>query len=318
MTLSQGKRVLAIEARAIEDLAENLDDGFEAAVQAIVAATGRVILTGIGKSGIICRKIAATLASTGTPAFFLHSAEAIHGDLGMIARGDLVIAVSNSGETEELVRLLEHIKRLGARLLAITGKSDSTLARFADQALVYRIAEEGCPLGLAPMASTTVTLALGDALAAAVMEARGFTSRQFAAYHPGGKLGKRLRLVGEAMDKHTGKPLVNAATPLPEALVEMSEKRLGVTAVALPDGALGLISDGDIRRLLQQHGGAVFQKTAGEVCTRGPKTIRKDQLAVEALALMETHHITALLVLNERGEYEGVVHLHDLWQTQMV
>ncbi len=318
MIVQQGRRVLDIEARALKTLADSLDDAFERVARAIVDTEGRVILTGIGKSGIVCRKIAATLASTGTPAFFLHSAEAIHGDLGMITRGDLVIGVSNSGETEELVRLLEHIKRLGARLVAITGAGESTLARYADLALVYRVEEEGCPLGLAPMASTTVTLALGDALAAAVMDARGFTTRQFAAYHPGGKLGKRLMLVVEGMGKHQGRPLVQADASLNEALVEMSEKRLGVTAVALEDGSLGLISDGDIRRTLQRHGDAAFGKTAGEVCTRDPKTIRVDQLAVEALQLMEDHHITALIALDEAGGYAGVVHLHDLWKTQMV
>ena len=318
MILEQGKRVLAIEARAIQEAAKQLDAAFEAVVRRIVETKGRVILTGIGKSGIICRKIAATFASTGTPAFFLHPAEAIHGDLGMIVPGDTVVAVSHSGQTEELVRLLEFIKRQGAGLIAITGNPESDLARFADLTLSYVLREEGCPLGLAPMASTTTALALGDALAAAVMDARGFTQREFAKFHPGGKLGRRLLLVREAMKSHQGKPLVAAEAKLSDALIEMSEKRLGMTAVALEGGSLGLISDGDIRRLLQKYGSDVLQRTAAEVCTQTPKTIRADQLAVEALRIMEHHHITALLVVGKDGGYEGVIHLHDLWQTQMV
>ena len=318
MTLIQGKRVLEIEARTLSRIAENLDDSFEKVVRCIVATSGRVILTGIGKSGIICRKIAATLASTGTPAFFLHPTEAIHGDLGMVISGDTVLAVSNSGETRELIDLLEHIKRNGAQIIAITANPSSTLARFADNALSFHIEEEGCPLGLAPMASTTATLALGDALAAAIMEAKGFTSSDFARYHPGGKLGKRLLTVADAIADHEGKPLVNTDAKLSQALIEMSEKRLGLTAVQLPDGGLGIISDGDIRRLLQTHGNRALDLTAGEICGKTPKTIRADRLAVEALELLEKHRITAVLVVDEKGVYVGVAHLHDLWKTQMV
>ncbi len=314
----QGRRVLEIEARAISALAESLDDNFEAVVRLIVSSRGRVILTGIGKSGIICRKIAATLASTGTPAFFLHPAEAIHGDLGMVVGGDTVIAISNSGETKELVQLLEFIKRNGAKIISITGNPKSSLAKYADASLHYQIQEEGCPLGLAPMASTTTTLALGDALAAAIMEAKGFTSKDFAQYHPGGKLGKRLMTVGDLIRKHEGRPLVSAETLLSQTLIEMSEKRLGMTAVALEEGKVGVISDGDIRRLLQSHGHNALGLTAGEVCSRNPKIIREDRLAVEALKLLEDHHITSVIVFDLKDQYAGVVHLHDLWQTEMV
>ncbi len=318
MSLTQGKRVLEIEARAIRRLAEQLDGTFEAVVRRLVNTRGRVILTGVGKSGIICRKIAATLASTGTPAFFLHPTEAIHGDLGMVVRGDTVIAVSNSGETRELVRLLEPIKRNGAALVAITGNPQSTMACFADESLHYTLEEEGCPLGLAPMASTTMALALGDAVAAAIMEVKGFTSREFAQYHPGGKLGKRLLTVGEVIKPHQERPLVSFDTKLSRTLIEMSEKRLGMTAVSLEDGTIGIISDGDIRRLLQDHGHQALDLTAGEVCIRKPKVIRADRLAVEALSLLEEHHITSVIVVNDKNDYAGVVHLHDLWQTQMV
>ena len=317
--ISQGRRVLNIQAKTLEDLATTLDHQFEAFVEKIVATSGRVILTGIGKSGIICRKIAATFASTGTPAFFLHPAEAIHGDLGMIVEGDTVIAVSNSGATEELIRLMEFIKRQGATLLALTSKAQSPLAQFADLPLIYRVEEEGCPLGLAPMASTTATLALGDAIAAAVMDAKGFNSQQFAQYHPGGKLGRKLLRVEQAMNEHGNqRPLVTGETILSQALIEISQNRLGMTAVDLGHGVLGLISDGDVRRLLQSHGQAALELSAAEVCTRNPKTIQKNKLAVEALQLMERHKITALIVTGENGDYHGVVHLHDLWKTQMV
>jgi arabinose-5-phosphate isomerase len=313
----RARSVLKIEADAIQQLVSQLPERMGAVVHLIAKAKGRIILSGIGKSGIICRKIAATLSSTGTPAFFLHPAEAIHGDLGMIVKGDIVIAISNSGETEELVRLLEYIKRMGAHLVAITGKAESTLAKFADEALVYQIAEEGCPLGLAPMASTTVTLALGDALAAAIMEYRGFTQQEFAQFHPGGKLGAKLLLVKNTL-RPDSKPLVDAACPLAEALVEMSEKRLGVTAVDLGNDGLGIISDGDVRRLLQRYGQEALGLTASEVCSRDPRSIQEDHLAAEALHLMEENKITALLVVDSQGAYAGIVHLHDLWHTHLV
>ncbi|CAM2009742.1 KpsF/GutQ family sugar-phosphate isomerase [Acanthopleuribacter pedis] len=319
MSRARGRQVLEIEARALQDLAADLGDAFEGAVAMIAACKGRVILTGVGKSGLIARKIAATFASTGTPAFFVHPTEALHGDLGMIVSGDTVIGISNSGETAELLALLEFVKRLGTTLIAITGKPESTLAKHAHVALCYRIAEEGCPLGLAPMASTTTTLALGDALAAAVMDVKGFTNRDFARFHPGGKLGNSLLLLSEVLKQHGGaKPQVTASTTLSETLLEMSDKRFGMTAVTLEEGGLGLITDGDIRRLIQQHGPAALDKTAGAVCTRNPKTICDEELAVAALALMERHKITSIIVTNRDKEYVGVVHLHDLWRTQMV
>ncbi len=318
MALERARRVLEIEAQAIADLAQQLDDSFVAMVDLIAQSSGRVILTGMGKSGIVCRKIAATLASTGTPAFFLHPAEAIHGDLGMIVEGDTVIAISNSGETQELVRLMEYIKRQGATLIAVTGKSQSTLAKYADCAFTFSINEEGCPIGLAPMASTTTTMAIGDALAAALMERKGFTSADFARFHPGGKLGNKLLKVHEVMHTGTDLPLVDQETQLAQALVEMSQKRLGMTVVQLREGGLGLISDGDVRRLLQEHGPKALEFEAQSICSRTPKTIESSRLAVEALNLMEHHHITALIVSDGPGQYTGVIHLHDLWKTQLI
>ena len=318
MIIEKGRQLLDIEGRAILRLAEGLDASFERVVALIRETTGRVILTGIGKSGIICRKIAATFASTGTPAFFVHAAEAVHGDLGMIVAGDTVMAISNSGETEELIRLLELIRRQDAKLVAITGNPTSTLAVHADAALCYDIADEGCPIGLAPMASTTAALALGDAVAATVMELKGFTSDDFARFHPGGKLGKKLLLVEQVMHSGDDRPLVDADMRLADALIVMSQKRLGMTAVALEDSSPGFVSDGDVRRLLQQHGSAALDSRVGDVCIRDPKRIDPGALAVEALSLMEANKITSLLVIDRAGQYRGVVHLHDLWKTQLV
>ncbi|MDJ0835165.1 MAG: KpsF/GutQ family sugar-phosphate isomerase [Acidobacteriota bacterium] len=317
MILDKGRQVLETAARSVAALIDDLDEDFEKVVRLIMRTEGRLILTGIGKSGIIARKLAATFASTGTPAFFVHPAEAVHGDLGMIVKGDTVIGMSNSGETEELVRLLELIRRQGANLIAITGNAESTLAKHADAAVCYRIDEEGCPIGLAPMASTTTSLALGDAVAATVMELKGFSSGDFARFHPGGKLGKKLLLVEQVMHRDDARPLVEPDAALSEALIEVSEKRLGMTAVALPQG-LGLVTDGDIRRLLQQHGSAALEMKVGDICISNPKSIRPEALAVEALNLMEQHHITSILVIDDRGDYRGVVHLHDLWKTQLM
>lgn len=318
MSLAQARRVLEIEIKALEKLARDLDQRFEQVVKLLVETRGRIILTGMGKSGIIARKISATLASTGSPAFFLHPAEAIHGDLGMVVSGDTVIAISNSGETQELVQLLEHIKRNGAKLIALSGKEESTLVRFADAAIIFTIEEEGCPLGLAPMASTTTTLALGDAIAAAVMETKGFTSKEFARFHPGGKLGLKLQTVGDMMKQHQGRPLVEGETTLSQALIEMSDKRLGMTAVSLEKDKIGLISDGDIRRLLLKHGHSALEMKARDVCTPNPKVIHRDRLAAEALNILETNKITSILVRDDDSAYIGVVHLHDLWQTKLV
>jgi arabinose-5-phosphate isomerase len=272
----------------------------------------------MGKSGIICRKIAATLSSTGTSAWFLHPAEAIHGDLGAIREDDVVMALSHSGETEELVRLLESIRRIGARLVALTGSPSSTLGRAADVTLDCSVAEEACPMNLVPTASTTAALALGDALAMTLLVRKGFKEEQFASYHPGGKLGRRLLRVENAMHAGDAAPIVRSDTRMPDVIHEMSSKRLGMTCVV--DDAMrlvGVVTDGDLRRLMSRTPD-VLSKTAGEAMTRGAVTIPKHLLAVEALRIMETRKITSIVVVDAQGFVEGVVHLHDLWRTQMV
>ena len=311
------REVLEIESQAIRDLLPQLDGAFDRAVEMLRDCRGRVVCTGMGKSGLVMQKVAATLSSTGTPALFLHPAEAIHGDLGMLVDGDLVLAASNSGTTEEILRLVETLKRLGIPLIAITGRPGSPLARLADLHLSVAIRQEACPLNLAPTASTTATLAIGDALAMAVMEARGFTDEDFARLHPGGQLGKQLLRVRELM--HAGEllPRVEMATPMREAIYEMSKKGLGITAVV--DGAerlVGVISDGDLRRLLE-HDDGLLKRSAGECMRTSPKTIAGDELAPAALKKMEDHRITALMVVDEGGRLEGVVHLHDLWRLEL-
>lgn len=311
------REVIAIEAAAVEGLLPQLDESFDRAVETIRAASGRVICTGMGKSGIVLRKVAATMASTGTPAFFLHPAEAIHGDLGMLVAGDVVLAASFSGTTEELLRLVETVKRIGIPLIAISGNPQSPLARAADVHLSAAIDKEACPLNLAPTASTTATLALGDALAMALLEARGFTREDFARFHPGGRLGKKLLRVDQVM--HTGDelPRVGAAAPMRDAIYEMSRKRFGITAVVDDGGKLvGVISDGDLRRLLER-GHAVLQHTAAECMKPEPKTIAGDELAPAALARMESARITSLFVCAADGRLEGIVHLHDLWGLEL-
>jgi arabinose-5-phosphate isomerase len=317
MISESARKVLRIEAEAILDLIERIDTHFERAVEALYACRGRVVVTGMGKSGIICKKIAATLASTGTPALFLHPAEAIHGDLGMIVRGDIVLAVSNSGETEELMRLLETLKRLGIYLICMAGNPNSTLAKHSDILLDVSIKREACPLGLAPTASTTAALAMGDALAISLSERRGFKQEDFANLHPGGKLGKRLLRVENLM--HTGKdmPLVNISTPMREVIYEISKKGMGMTGVVDgQDKVVGIITDGDLRRLLQRDEN-VLKKTAGECMHPNPAIILRQALAATALQMMEEKKITSLLVATGEGKMEGVIHLHDLWQTQM-
>ena len=310
--------VLRTEAAAILALVDRLDERFIAAVRLLTDCTGRVVVTGMGKSGIISRKIAATLSSTGTAAFFLHPAEAIHGDIGALRDDDVVIAVSRSGETEELVRLLEPIRRIGARLVAITGELESTIAKAADVALDCGIAEEACPLNLAPTASTTAALALGDALAMTVLVLKGFRDHDFAALHPGGKLGRRLMRVEQAMHASESAPIVHMSTAMPDVFHEMSSKRLGMTCVVDDAGCLaGVFTDGDLRRLLTKRSD-VLGLRAGEVMTVHPVTIDRHLLAVEALKIMETHKITSVVVVDPRGAVEGVVHLHDLWRTQMI
>lgn len=311
------RQVLEIESQAIRDLLPQLDDGFDRAVEMLRACRGRVVCTGMGKSGLVLQKVAATLSSTGTPAVFLHPAEAIHGDVGMVVEGDVVLAASNSGTTDELLRLVETLRRLDIPLVAITGKPGSPLARLADVHLSVAIQQEACPLNLAPTASTTATLALGDALAMAVMEARGFTPDDFARLHPGGHLGKRLLRVSQLMHAGDGMPVVETGTPMRDAIYEMSRKGLGITAVVDGDRRLlGVISDGDLRRLLERDGG-LLEKTAGECMKRGPRTIAGDELASAALQRMEEYRITALMVTDEAGRLEGVVHVHDLWRLEL-
>ncbi len=317
MSRDIARQVLRAEAQALTDLANRLGPEFEEAVLAIQRARGRVVLTGMGKSGLAARKIAATLASTGTPSLYLHPAEAIHGDLGMIVAGDVVIAVSHSGETDEILSLLDTIRRLGATLIVLTGAKDSTLGREADVLLDTSVAAEGCPLGLAPMASTTAALALGDALAAALMVANGFSEDDFARLHPGGRLGRRLARVSQFM--HTGEavPRTRPETPVRGALLEMSAKRLGCTTIVDAGGRLlGIITDGDLRRLLERER-QPLDRTAAEVMTPRPVTIAADALAAAALRIMEDRKITMLPVVDSAGVLQGLVQIHDLWGTQL-
>lgn len=315
----EARRVLEIEAAAIRSLAEDLDEGFDAAVALLHGTTGRVVVTGIGKSGIVGQKIAATLASTGTAAFFLHPAEAIHGDLGMILAGDVVLALSHSGETEEVVALLPHVRRRGALLVALTGKRASTLAREADAVVATTIREEACPLNLAPTASTAAQLAMGDALAMALSVEKGFRPEDFAALHPGGKLGKRFLKVGDLMHAGAGVPLVPLHAPMKDVVYEMSKKRLGITGVVDGDGRLaGVVSDGDLRRLLEHEGERAWGADAEGAMNRAPKTIAASAFATEALRLMEERKITSLFIVGGDGRPEGIVHLHDLWGVESI
>ena len=316
--LDLARTVLRTEAAAILRLVDTLDGDFERAIETLFECRGRVIVTGMGKSGIICRKIAATLSSTGTPAFFLHPAEAIHGDLGALRDDDIVIAMSRSGETEEVIRLLESIRRIGARLIAITGEPGSTLGKAADVTLDCGISEEACPLKLAPTASTTAALALGDALAMTLLVRKGFREEDFASLHPGGRLGRRLMRVEQAMHAADLAPVVPVSALMPAIFHEMSSKRLGMTCVIDDDGRLaGVFTDGDLRRLLTTTTD-VLTLTAGQVMTRNPITIDRRLLAVEALKIMEARKVTSVVVVGDDRRVEGVVHLHDLWRTQMV
>ena len=336
---STGAKVVRIEAEALRELAERLSgpmaQDFERAVECLYSCGGRVVVTGMGKSGIIGRKIAATLSSTGTPALYLHPAEAVHGDLGMLVRGDVVLALSSSGETEEILQLLVTIRRIGSKLITITGdrlfssnshkppankaasSKRSTLAQAADVALDCSIDQEACSLGLAPTASTTAMLALGDALAVALSEKRGFKEEDFADLHPGGKLGKKLARVSQLMHGGDAVPRVTKATKMADVIYEMSRKGLGITTVVEGNKLLGVISDGDLRRLLEKRKD-VLSMTAGDCLTANPKTIRPDEFAMSALNIMEQKKITSLVVTAADGTVEGVIHLHDLWGTQMV
>lgn len=311
------REVLRIEARAIADLALRIDASFLRAVELLYGCNGRVVVTGMGKSGIIGKKIAATLASTGTPALFLHAAEAVHGDLGMLVPGDVVLAVSGSGETGEILRVLETIRRIGATLVALTGSPASTLARNAECVLDASIGREACPLDLAPTASTTALLAMGDALAMAVMQRRGFTAEEFAARHPGGTLGRKLVRVATLMHVGDAMPRVAPSAPLADALKEISAKRFGAALVVDDKGTLaGVITDGDLRRLMQRLE-RPLQCRVEEAMTRTPTTIGPDELAAAALRLLEERRITSLPVVDADRRVLGFLHLHDLWRTQM-
>jgi arabinose-5-phosphate isomerase len=295
-----------------------MGESFANAVECLHSCGGRVVVTGMGKSGLVARKIAATLSSTGTPSLFMHPVEAVHGDLGMIVRGDVVVALSQSGDNEEILNLIPNIKRLDVKLVAMTGQLHSTLAQAADIVLDCSVAQEACSLGLAPTASTTTMVALGDALAVALAEKRGFKEEDFADLHPGGRLGKKLARVSRLM--HTGDaiPRVTLQTPMSEVIYEMSRKQLGVTTVTDGDKLVGIISDGDLRRLLERRGKDVLDLSAGECMTRNPKTIRPDTFAAAALNVMEQKKITSLAVVGDDGRLEGIIHLHDLWGTEMV
>ncbi len=318
--MERAKRVLEIEAEAIHCLMDKIDENFERAVELIHDCKGKVVVMGVGKSGIIGKKIASTLASTGTPAFFLHPVEGMHGDLGMLAKEDIVMILSNSGETDEISRILPLLNRLGNRLIALTGNMDSNLAKAGDVVLDACVREEACPFGLVPTASTTAAMALGDALAIAILERRGFSGEDYAALHPGGYLGKRWLKVEELM--HTGEafPMVRETTSMRDAIFEITSKRLGVTGVADADGNLvGVITDGDLRRALEKYGDLLSRK-ASEVMTRNPKWIEKDSLAARAVQKMEEYSITSLFVFQSREDRTlvGIIHLHDLLKAGVV
>jgi arabinose-5-phosphate isomerase len=319
--VEEAKRVLKVEAQSILDLAERIDDNFSRAVEYLYRCKGKVVLMGMGKSGLVGRKISSTFASTGTPSFFLHPAEGLNGDFGMLAKEDVIIAISNSGETRELLEVLPLIKRYGNRLITFTGSSNSTLAKAGDVNLDIRVKEEACPLGLAPTASTTVTLALGDALAVALMGKRNFKKEDFAILHPGGTLGKRLLLkVEDLMHVEKAFPMVSEKTLMKDAVFEITSKRLGVTGVGNAEGHLvGVITDGDLRRALEKFSD-LFNREASEVMTKNPKWIERDALAAKAVQRMEEYSITSLFVFDRGGDKVpvGIIHLHDLLKAGVV
>ncbi|MBI2646129.1 MAG: KpsF/GutQ family sugar-phosphate isomerase [Deltaproteobacteria bacterium] len=318
-SIEQAKRVLRIEAEAILGLIEKIGTDFDRAVDILLQCKGKVVVTGMGKSGQVCRKISATLASTGTPAFFLHPAEGIHGDLGMLAKEDAIIAISYSGETDELLQILPLMKRLGLPMIALTGNVNSTLAKTADVVLDLHVREEACPMGLAPTASTTATLAMGDALAVSLLKKRGFKEDDFALLHPGGTLGRKLLFRVKDLMK-TGKdvPVIRTDSDMKQVLVEITSKQLGVTGVLDEDGQfIGIITDGDLRRGLNKKTD-FFDQRPIEIMTKNPKTIDEEELAVAALHLMEKHSITSLFILNEKSYPIGIIHLHDLIKARIV
>ena len=314
------KKVLKIEAEAVNALVEKLGSNFEKAVEIIYQSRGKVVVTGMGKSGLVGKKIAATLASTGTPALFLHPAEATHGDLGMVTSNDVIIAISNSGETEEIVGLIPFLKRFNVHLISVTGKPESTLSKAADVTLDVSVKEEACPLGIVPTASTTATMAMGDALAVALLIKKGLKEQDFALFHPGGSIGKKFFIkVKDLM--HTGEeiPKVTIGTPMSKTVIEMSSKRLGHTIVLDDNGRItGVVTDGDLRRGIEKWGGKLFEMTAGEVMTKSPRTVSEEELAAKALSIMESYSITALVVPDKNGRVVGVIHLHDILRKGIV
>lgn len=313
-----GKEVLNIEAKAVKALSNRLDENFASAVELLSRTKSRVIVTGMGKSGLVARKIAATLSSSGTPAIFVHPAEAGHGDLGMILKEDILIAISYSGETREIVDFLDFVKRIGVRLISITGNKNSKLAKYSDVVLEAMVEKEAGPCSLVPTASSTTALALGDAIAIALMRKKGFGEKDFAFFHPRGQAGKKLLKVKSLM--HTGKhiPRVIQTTPMADVLEEMSSKRLGMTCVIDEEEKLmGIITDGDLRRMIQKYKADLLQKTAQDCMSKNPIAIEKEDLATKALNLMEENKVTSLIVRNKKGGIGGIIHLHDLWRTEM-
>jgi arabinose-5-phosphate isomerase len=318
VSLDTAKRVLRIEAEALTELLRRLDASFVGAVELLLACKGRVVVIGMGKSGLIGRKIAATFSSTGTPSVFLHPAEALHGDLGMLMRDDVVLAVSYGGETEEIVALLETIKRLGLRMITLTGHPQSTIAAASDVTLDVSVKEEACSLNLAPTASTTAAMAMGDALAVSLLDRRGFSPGDFAALHPGGRLGKRLLRVENLMHLGEAMPSVPVSAKMPDVIYEISKKGLGMTTVVDGEGRLaGILTDGDLRRLMQQQGAATMDLVVGDCMNRAPQTLAPGELAGSALRIMEERHITCLVVIDRARKALGVVHLHDLWTLEL-
>ena len=318
MSLATAKRVLRIESEAIAGLIARLDERFEKAVELLYACKGRVVVTGLGKSGLIGRKIAATFASIGTPSLFLHASEALHGDLGMLTGDDVLLAISSSGETEELIELVESVKRLGIHLITLTANPRSTLGSASNIVLDIAVKEEACSLNLAPTASTAAAMAMGDALAISLLERRGFKEDDFAALHPGGRLGKKLRRVESLMHAGEAAPRVLPTAKMPDVIYEMSRKGLGLAAVTAPDGTLlGIITDGDLRRVMQKRSENVLDLTASDCMTKNPVTLPRSELAASALRVMEEKKITSVLIVDAAGKLEGVLHVHDLWTLQL-
>ncbi|MFZ3334266.1 MAG: KpsF/GutQ family sugar-phosphate isomerase [Candidatus Acidiferrales bacterium] len=318
MSLATAKRVLRIESEAIAGLIARLDERFEKAVELLYNCKGRVVITGLGKSGLIGRKSAATFASIGTPSLFLHASEALHGDLGMLTGDDVLLAISSSGETQELIELVESVKRLGVQLITLTANPRSTLASASNIVLDIAVKEEACSLNLAPTASTAAAMAMGDALAISLLERRGFKEEDFAALHPGGRLGKKLRRVESLMHAGDAAPRVLPTTKMPDVIYEMSRKGLGLAAVTAADGKLlGIITDGDLRRMMQKRSENVLDLTAGDCMTKNPATLPRTELAASALRLMEEKKITSVLIVDADGKLEGVLHVHDLWTLQL-